>query len=319
MTRAATRGRFAPSPSGPLHFGSLVAAVGSFLEARSGAGAWLVRMEDIDTPRVVPGAAGDILRTLERHGMSWDGPVVYQSQRTEYYQAALERLIRAGLGYACSCSRRDISKMARIGSLGMIYPGLCRNGAVSADRPWAIRLRTNSRTIVFHDRIQGNHAQSLESEVGDFVIRRADGVFAYQLAVVVDDAAQGVTHVVRGCDLLDSTPRQIYMQGLLGLPTPQYSHLPVVVNRHGDKLSKQTRAKPLDPRRPGSAVVAALRFLNQNPPEDLAREKLRIIWAWALENWRSERIPAVPAIHWSASPAPVTNLQQRFLQSRLSE
>jgi glutamyl-Q tRNA(Asp) synthetase len=285
-------GRFAPSPTGPLHFGSLIAALGSFLMARSCGGRWLVRIEDLDIPRVVSGAADDILRTLESFGMHWDGCAIYQSRRYEHYQSALTQLSNAGLTYPCTCSRREVAQGAADTPTGMLYPGTCRGGVRHAGRPAALRLRTDQRHITFHDRIQGSYTQHLASAVGDFVIRRSDGLFAYQLAVVVDDAEQQITHIVRGSDLLDSTPRQLYLQQLLNLPTPRYSHLPLAVDHHGHKLSKQTRATPLDRRTPGPAIVTALQFLNQKPPRELARERLETIWSWALAHWRPQRIPA---------------------------
>jgi len=222
-----------------LHFGSLVAALGSFLEARRWDSEWLVRIEDVDVSRAVPGAADAILRALERCELFWDGPVLYQSQRTEAYRAALERLSSAELAYPCTCSRRELAMNPRGSDGGPIYPGHCRVGVRQPDRPRAIRLRTTDAPLAFRDAVQGEFRQCLASEVGDFVVRRADGLFAYQLAVVVDDADQGVTQVVRGSDLLDSTPRQIYLQRLLGLPTPEYAHLPVAVDGRGNKLSKQ--------------------------------------------------------------------------------
>ena len=294
------RGRFAPSPTGPLHFGSLIAALASFLDVRSQGGTWLVRIDDIDTPRVVPGSADDILATLERYGMTWDEPVSYQSQRIERYRTTLERLSERGFTYLCTCSRREIAQAAIAGRGGMIYPGTCRAGTRHQDRRKSIRLRTDNCTIAFHDSIQGRYSQALETEAGDFVVRRADGLFAYQLAVVVDDADQGISHVVRGSDLLGSTPRQIYLQSLLKLPTPRYSHLPLATNRHGSKLSKQTGAVALDKRNPGLIIAAALAFLNQCPPLDLGQESLATIWAWAISHWQPERIPAVTARYWPA-------------------
>jgi len=263
-------GRFAPSPSGPLHFGSLIAALGSFPMARSEGGQWLLRIEDIDTPRVVPGAADHILHTLEAFGLYWDGAVVYQSRRLPHYQDALQRLLAAGLAYPCSCSRQEVARAAAKPFGTMIYPGTCRYGPCRPEQPTAIRLRTAAPIIQFHDRIQGPYAQCLETAVGDFVIRRADGLFTYQLVVVVDDAAQNITQVVRGSDLLDSTPRQIYLQQLLGLPTPDYGHLPVAVDRLGYKLSKQTQAEPVNWRQPTPTLLAALRFLGHEPPLELA-------------------------------------------------
>jgi len=285
LNQCVVRGRFAPSPTGPLHSGSLIAALGSFLEARRQGGAWLLRIEDVDTPRTAPGATTAILRALERYGLHWDGSVVYQSQRTAHYQAALDALLKAGLAYPCTCTRRELAGCPRGRDGALIYPGTCRAGPCRPDRPQALRLRTTSALIQFHDAIQGEYGQRLAREVGDFVLRRADGLFTYQLAVVVDDAAQGVTQVVRGADLLDSTPRQIVLQRLLGVPTPDYAHLPVAVDARGDKLSKQTGAPPLDERHPGPVLWAALRFLGQQPPAELAGEPVATIIAWAVAHW----------------------------------
>jgi glutamyl-Q tRNA(Asp) synthetase len=252
-------GRFAPSPTGPLHMGSLVAALASWLDARAAGGRWLVRMEDLDQPRCAPGAAQAILDTLSRLGLHWDGDVVYQSARSHLYQRALDRL--QPHTYWCGCSRREIADS----SLGLatdgapIYPGTCRDGLPRARR--ALRVRTSSALIAFDDRLQGQQAQVLERDIGDFVLYRADGLFAYQLAVVVDDAAQGISDVVRGADLLDSTARQIYLQRLLGVPTPRYLHVPVAVDARGEKLSKQTGAQPVEPS--FATIRRALRFLGQ--------------------------------------------------------
>jgi glutamyl-Q tRNA(Asp) synthetase len=296
------RGRFAPSPTGPLHFGSLIAALGSFLEARRQGGEWLVRIEDVDVPRTAPGAADAILRTLENYGLLWDGRVIYQSQRTEYYQAALDQLQRAGLAYPCSCTRRDLAGGPRGRDGAPIYSGHCRNGPCQPGRPCAIRLRLPDVLLTFHDVIQGEYRQQLANEVGDFVIRRADSLFAYQLAVVVDDADQGVTEVIRGSDLLDSTPRQIYLQRVLERPTPRYGHLPVAVDERGDKLSKQTQAPPLDNRNPGPALWEALRFLGQPMPLELANASPAEILAWALTHWRLAGIPATLTRPWNTAP-----------------
>jgi glutamyl-Q tRNA(Asp) synthetase len=237
MAGSVYRGRFAPSPTGPLHFGSLVTALGSYLDAKAHGGEWLVRMEDIDTPRVVPGAAGDILRTLEHFGLEWDGPVLYQSSRIDAYEAALAGLRDRGLVFPCTCSRKDA---------GDRYPGTCRSGPRGQRCAISWRLRVDGETVHFNDRRLGAQSQNVEDYAGDFVLKRADGLFAYQLAVVVDDAAQGITDVVRGEDLLDSTARQILLQRALDLPQPRYLHLPVVLNALGQKLSKQTGAEPLD-------------------------------------------------------------------------
>lgn len=287
------RGRFAPSPTGPLHFGSLVAAVGSFLEARARGGEWLVRVEDLDPPRVAPGAADDILLTLEACGMEWDGSVAYQSARYDAYHCALHQLREKELVYPCACSRREIADSAVAGREGQVYPGTCRGGIAREKSARALRLDTRGAVVTFDDALQGHATLDLEREAGDFVLYRADGVYAYQLAVVVDDAEQGVTDVVRGADLLCSTPRQIYLQQLLGLPQPRYAHLPVAVDATGEKLSKQTLAAPVDADNPLPALVAALSFLGQQPPRELARATIREFWDWALKNWKLERVPRV--------------------------
>ncbi|NWG86264.1 MAG: tRNA glutamyl-Q(34) synthetase GluQRS [Hydrogenophilaceae bacterium] len=276
------RGRFAPSPTGPLHFGSLVAALGSYLDARRHDGIWLLRMEDVDTPRVVAGAADAILHALEAYGFEWDGEVMYQSRRNEAYQAALERLQAQGLVYACHCSRKQLAETARRGIDGLVYSGLCRNRPPMPE-PAALRLIVPAQRIVFDDAWQGRVACDLHTESGDFVLKRADGIYAYQLAVVVDDAEQGISDIVRGADLLTSTPRQIALQHYLGLPTPHYLHLPVVLDAAGDKLSKQTLAAPIDPKRPLAALLMALRFLGIGPVRPVA--SLDEFWAQARELW----------------------------------
>ncbi|MBN9660088.1 MAG: tRNA glutamyl-Q(34) synthetase GluQRS [Acidobacteria bacterium] len=274
------RGRFAPSPTGPLHQGSLAAAIASYVDARRAGGEWLVRMEDVDEPRSVPGAADEILRTLEAFGLTWDGPVVYQSQRKELYGAALERLRTSGQIYPCGCTRKEIadSSIVIAPSGEKPYPGTCRNGLPAGRKARAWRVRVPEETFMFTDRRLGRQKQNLLAEVGDFVLLRADGYFAYQLAVVVDDAEQGITDVVRGEDLLASTPRQIYLQRLLGYPEPRYQHVPVVRNPMGEKLSKQTGAAPVDSSQPAPAVAAALRFLGFDPPQGLSHAEL-LKWA----------------------------------------
>jgi glutamyl-Q tRNA(Asp) synthetase len=280
-------GRFAPSPTGALHFGSLVAALASWLDARAARGRWLVRMEDLDAPREQQGAADLILRTLERLGLTWDGPVLYQSSRREAYVCALEKL--RAYSYWCGCTRREIADW----SLGIaadgasIYPGTCRTGVAAGKAARALRIRTGPAPVSFDDRVQGRQTQFLETDVGDFVVYRADGQFAYQLAVVVDDADQGVTDVVRGADLLDSTARQMHLQRLLGFATPRYLHVPAAVNAAGEKLSKQTGAAALDAAHPEQAIRAALRFLGQAPADDVEE---------ALANWDPRRIPQRRAI-----------------------
>lgn len=290
MNSLGYRGRFAPSPTGKLHFGSLVAAVASCLDARAAGGEWLVRIENIDPPREVPGSADSILASLEAFGFEWDGEVLYQSDRFGRYREITDQLRREGLAYPCACSRKEISALARLGHDGPIYPGTCRQGLPPGREGVALRLRTDDRPIGFEDRIQGTITQSVASESGDFVILRADGFFAYQLAVVVDDQDQGITQVVRGCDLLHSSPRQIHLQRLLGYATPGYAHIPVVLGDGGKKLSKQDLAHPVDPSHPLPALRMALGFLNQEqPPGEL--DDLREWWAWAIGQWRIERVP----------------------------
>jgi glutamyl-Q tRNA(Asp) synthetase len=277
------RGRFAPTPSGPLHFGSLVAALGSYLDARAHHGDWLVRIEDVDPPRVVPGTADGILRTLEAYGFEWQGAVVYQSHRDAAYESALARLRALGAVYACTCSRKGIADTARRGVDGPVYPGTCRarhHGLTAA----AQRLLIPDRRIVFNDGQQGRVACDLARECGDFVLKRVDGVHAYHLAVVVDDAEQGITDIVRGADLLASTPRHLILQELLGYPTPAYTHLPVVLDARGDKLSKQTLAAPVDARHPLPSLIAASAFLGM--VWDDAPDTLTDFWPWAVAAWR---------------------------------
>jgi glutamyl-Q tRNA(Asp) synthetase len=276
-------GRFAPSPTGPLHFGSLVAALASWLDARAAAGRWMVRIEDLDVARTAPGAVDEILRALDVLGLHWDGPVVYQSRRAEHYREALERL--TGHTYACGCSRREIadSSLGLAADGAQIYPGTCRRGAAAGKPARAIRVTTTGGAISFDDRVQGPRQQSLQHEVGDFVLQRADGLFAYQLAVVVDDADRAITDVVRGADLLESTARQIYLQRLLGYATPRYLHVPVAMSAAGEKLSKQTGAQPLDLSHPHAELRAALAFLGQ--PEAASLDE-------AVRNWEPSRIPA---------------------------
>lgn len=323
------RGRFAPSPTGPLHFGSLVAALGSYAEAHARQGVWLVRMEDLDQPREVPGAAAKILRALEAFGFAWDGEILYQSRRSSAYAAALAQLQASGLIFTCGCSRREIAAAASaVGPEGPIYPGTCRS-APARDLPTeppggppvpptsraispvtstaippvtppaplsvtagqaAIRLRVETPPIAFHDRVQGPVSQDLVAEVGDFVLRRADGLFAYQLAVVVDDAFQGITDIVRGADLTRSTPRQMLLQRLLGLPTPSYAHLPLVRDRLGRKLSKSDAAAPVDPGQPLPALLRAWAFLGQPALAERPGTPAEF-WSLALGCWDLSRVP----------------------------
>jgi len=304
------RGRFAPSPTGPLHFGSLVAAVGSYLDAKHHHGTWLVRMEDLDTPRCAPGAAENILQTLEAFGLHGDEPVLYQSQQTSAYEKALRQLQASGVVYPCCCTRKEIADSALNGIEGPVYPGTCRAGIPSGREGRAWRLRTDilnghpglhrnddplsaGGITEFSDVLQGHITQHLEVEIGDFVVKRADGLFAYQLAVVVDDAFQGITHIVRGADLLDSTPRQIYLQRLLGLPVPHYMHLPIAVNKTGEKLSKQTLAAPVDESHPVKTLLRVLGFLHQHPPAELAGYDVKAVLDWAVANWDTTELRGI--------------------------
>lgn len=286
-------GRFAPSPTGPLHFGSLVAAVASYLQAKSHAGLWLLRIEDIDPPREQAGATDAILAALERFGFEWDGDVIFQSDSQRAHEAALQSLLQRDLAYPCGCSRRDLADVPR-GPLGVIYPGTCRSGCDASET--AIRLRTNNQPISFEDALQGERTQCLERESGDFVIRRRDGLVAYQLAVVVDDELQGVTEIVRGVDIVDSTPRQIWLQRLLGYRTPVYAHIPVITHPNGDKLSKLTGAPAIGLRNMSVTLVAALSALQQRPPDELQFDSLSNIWRWATANWRLEALRGTTAI-----------------------
>jgi len=283
------RGRFAPSPTGPLHLGSLIAALASYLDARRHGGAWLVRMEDLDPPREEPGAADSILRSLDHHGLHWDGDVLYQSSRSETYAHALALLGETGLVFACDCSR------AILGAGGNCQ-GNCRHrqAQISGARAIRVRVPTDCR-IDFTDRLQGPQHIALGAALHDFVVRRRDGLYAYQLAVVVDDAAQGITHVLRGSDLLDSTARQVFLQQSLQLPTPSYGHLPVITNSEGRKFSKQNLSPPLDDTRALSNLRRALRFLHQPEPPAALVGTAELL-AWAAARWALERVPPILAI-----------------------
>lgn len=297
MTASSYIGRFAPSPTGPLHFGSLLGALAGFLDARAHGGRWLVRIEDIDPPREVPGASAAILDCLRAHGLYWDGDVWYQSQRMDAYRQAIESLLAAHAAFYCTCSRTELARH------GGIYAGRCRACHDRPDRPHAIRLRVDSSDIVFEDRIQGHNEQNMARAVGDFVLFRKEGLPAYQLAVTVDDAAQGVTHIVRGSDLLDSTARQIFLQRRLGLPTPDYAHIPVIANAAGQKLSKQTAAKALDNAAATANLLAALEFLGQPLPHPAQRATVATLLDWAIAHWRIESVPRCRQIGPADLPA----------------
>ncbi len=290
-------GRFAPSPTGPLHFGSLVAAVASYLEAKTNHGQWLVRMEDLDQPREVAGAANEILHTLTAFGFEWDEDVTYQSQRNLAYEALLSELKALNRVYPCTCTRKEIAEVSMANGIeGAIYPKTCLNHAIKNNHPVAWRIKTEDHNIQFEDAVQGSFQQNLMQEIGDFVLKRADGLFAYQLAVVVDDAAQGITHIVRGSDLLTSTPRQIYLQEQLGLLTPHYTHIPIATNAAGQKLSKQTLALGINPQESVIQLWQSLAFLNQHPPTDLKEGNLAQCWEWAMANWQLTKVPKIKQI-----------------------
>lgn len=279
-------GRFAPSPTGPLHFGSVVAAVASYMQAKSQHGRWLIRMDDIDTPRNQTGADSSILKSLEILGLHWDGDVLLQTQRHEAYQQALDLLSGKNLVYRCRCTRKQLQ--------GHSYPGTCRHKNYSADQQHALRLMTTQEPIHFIDQIQGDYQQILQDDMGDFIVRRADNIIAYHVATVVDDAYQGITEIIRGADLLDSTPRQIYLQRILDYPEPVYAHHPIVVDKHGKKLSKQHHARPIDDSSPVITLFSALEFLGQNPDKDLLQGNIEEVIQWGINNWSINNIPGYP-------------------------
>lgn len=286
-------GRFAPSPTGPLHFGSLVAALASFLRARQQNGRWLLRIEDIDPPREPAGAGDQIIRTLAAHGLEWDGPVSYQSRHGARYEKAIAEMTRAGTTYPCTCSRkqiRDAGAIERVPGLGPVYPGNCRLRPAEPGREAALRVRVGQQVIEFRDRLQGTVRQALAIESGDFVIRRRDGLYAYSLAVAVDDAIQQVTEVVRGIDLLTQTPRQIYIMQLLDYPIPAYAHVPIATTPQGQKLSKQNRARPLDNHQAGLNLARALQFLGLPVEPGLAESPCNRILDWGLASFQLDAL-----------------------------
>ena len=295
-------GRFAPSPTGPLHAGSLLVAIASFLDARAHDGVWLLRIEDIDPPREVAGASDHILRLLDAASLNWDGDYTWQSANRDRHERALEQLRRRGLTYVCECSRREVAAAAqRAGLPAGVYPGTCRGR--SPPLPGAIRVRTRPVAVTARDRRRQPLTQNLETDVGDFIVRRRDGLIAYQLAVVVDDAAQGVTDVVRGDDLWDNTPRQLWLQELLGLERPRYLHLPLVLNAAGDKLSKQTGAPALELESISDSVFNCLISLNLCPPDELRGAPPGELLDWATPAWHSDRVKNVASIDGDAIAA----------------
>ncbi|SDO07517.1 glutamyl-Q tRNA(Asp) synthetase [Pseudomonas arsenicoxydans] len=289
ITASSYIGRFAPTPSGHLHFGSLVAALASYLDARSVGGRWLMRMEDLDPPREEPGAQAAILKALESYGFEWDGEMVRQSDRHDAYAEVLNRLFNQGLAYACTCSRKQLEPYHGI------YPGFCRNAGHGTEDA-AIRLRVPELEYHFIDRVQGEFRQHLGRDVGDFVIRRRDGLYAYQLAVVLDDAWQGITDIVRGADLLDSTPRQLYLQELLGLPQLRYLHIPLITQPDGNKLGKSYRSPPLTEDQATPLLLRALRALGQSPGAELEYATPRDVLNWGIAHWDARSIPRTLAL-----------------------
>lgn len=283
-------GRFAPSPTGPLHFGSALAAIASYLDARFNNGLWLIRMEDLDPPREPPGMAELILQQLKALGLNWDHDVLYQSNRLDAYAQTLDRLQTANHCFPCNCTRPQMKAM------GSVYDGSCRNRTSPPSGDFAVRLRTASKLIEFKDTLQGRLAQNIEEETGDFVIKRKDKLFAYQLAVVVDDEFQNITHVVRGFDLLDSTARQIYLQNLLNFPSPSYAHIPIIVNAQQKKLSKQHFAPSIESKNATKITYQCLSILGQRPPSELSFSDPGTLLEWGVENWDIQAIPKLATI-----------------------
>lgn len=295
QTQSLYRGRFAPSPTGPLHFGSLIAALASYLCARAQQGKWLVRIEDLDPPREQPGASKLILETLEAYHLFWDEPVVYQSQRHDIYEHYTQQLLNENTAFYCQLSRQELAKFNGIHpglDINLVSTSTSKLSTLTNPAPAAIRMITNNKPINFTDEIQGLQQQNLSKEVGAFVIKRKDGLYAYQLAVVIDDDEQGITHIVRGSDLLDSTPRQRHLQEALNFIHPCYAHIPIIVNGKLEKLSKQTFAKGLNPKNKHKDLFTALQILAQSPPKDLLQESYSTLLSWAIEHWKIEHIPA---------------------------
>ena len=280
------KGRFAPSPTGPVHYGTLVAAVGSYLQARQNNGEWFIRMDDVDTVRVVDDADEEILYTLEHFGFEWTGEVTYQTKQIDSYQRALEKLISRSLVFPCLCSRKQLARTEN-----SIYPGTCRHRQLPEKEEHALRVLSQDINIEFDDIVMGRQSQNIKQQCGDFIIKRRDGLFAYQLAVVVDDATQGITEVVRGTDLLDSTPRQIFLQQLLNYSTPGYCHLPLAIDGSGNKISKSENAAKVDIKNKEKLLISALKFLGQQPPDDLTGSHLNDIWLWAIKHWNVVTVP----------------------------
>ena len=291
MTAPVYIGRFAPSPTGPLHFGSIVAALASYLDARSADGRWHLRIDDVDSGRSRDLYVADIPRTLEQLGLFWDGAIQYQSTRRDQYQAALTSLIERGLAFPCCCSRKDLTDAPR-GPAGLIYPGTCRQGLPEGEQPRSWRFAVAQTTVEFTDRHAGTQSFHAQQDIGDFIIKRADGLHAYHLAMVLDDASLGVTDIVRGADLLAATAPQILLQSALGLPTPRYLHIPVACDSQGRKLSKTNHAPAVDVTRPRQLIIEALRYLGHIPPTELNGATTAELLDWAVAHWQVSRLPA---------------------------
>ena len=284
------RGRFAPSPTGHLHLGSLYTAVASFLEARSQQGKWLLRMDDLDTPRNQKGAVSHILKTLEVFGLYWDESVIYQSQQEAFYQAAIKALQQKQHLYTCVCSRKPLKNYP-------IYPQFCRNLPSNTADNHALRLKTSPHKISFHDQLQGKISHEISTEHGDFIIQRKDAIIAYQLAVSVDDHHQKITHIVRGIDLLNCTPKQIYLQKLLNFSQPVYTHIPIIINESGQKLSKQACAKVISPIHPEKTLYHILELLKQQPPIELKNAPVSELLSWATTHWSMQSLKNIKSLY----------------------
>jgi glutamyl-Q tRNA(Asp) synthetase len=287
MSAARYTSRFAPSPTGHLHLGSVYTALASFLDARVNHGLWQIRFDDLDTPRNVKGASDSILKTLEILGLHWDNAVDFQSQHLEKYEAVLTELIAKNHVYRCECSRKDLSS---------IYPQTCRNKNLSSKTLCSLRLKTDSSEIFFDDVLQGRISRNL-AEDGDFILKRKDGIIAYQFAVVLDDRRQNVNHIVRGIDLLNETPKQIFLQQILNLPMPNYCHIPVLADSDGKKLSKTTLAAAVNLSKPNQVLFKLLTLLKQNPPVELERASVAEILMWAIENWHLENLKGISILY----------------------
>lgn len=298
----AYRGRFAPTPSGPLHMGSLFTALASYLQARSQGGRWLLRIDDLDGPRNVRGADSIILRQLESHGLEWDEAPRYQSSHAQEYRDALGTLSQQQLLYPCVCTRAELAQTSIAGPDGPVYAGTCRKGTVSAGKH-SLRMRVTDDSLAFVDLFLGQQTRHLPTEIGDFVIQRSDGILGYQLACAVDEAAQGISEVIRGSDLLDSTFRQLHVQKLLKLPHARYGHLPLLVWPDGKKLSKQNHAEPIDALGASANLLQCLTALGQKPPDSLAGSAAQEVLDWGIKHWQPSQIPRKSALQWSNGPA----------------